>query len=122
LPRVGDSLFTECWTDLIGFHTLVYSQHFIKSVKRTTGYGAPVFNLHPNKLVRLRFSHRDRLWTVQTGIVIGSVQQKTERFVNIARPETDFFGRSFGYTKVFYFLKGYEMFLEKCRKWRSAWV
>ena len=67
--------------DLIGFHTHDYSQHFIKSVKRTTGYECHLNTIYtPNKLVKAdAFPIGIDYERFNQASVIASVQQKKEK-------------------------------------------
>lgn len=112
--------------DLIGFHTHDYSQHFIKSVKRTTGYECHLNTIYtPNKLVKAdAFPIGIDYERFNQASVIASVQQKKEKIRSTLPDQKLIFSVDrLDYTKgILLRLKGYEMFLEKCRKWRQRVV
>ncbi|MFO7615877.1 MAG: bifunctional alpha,alpha-trehalose-phosphate synthase (UDP-forming)/trehalose-phosphatase [Bacteroidales bacterium] len=112
--------------DLIGFHTHDYSQHFIKSVRRTTGYECHLNTIYtPNKLLKAdafpigidyeRFSQAPQSEPV--------LQMKEKIRATLSNQKLIFSVDRLDYSKgLLLRLKGYETFLEKCPKWHTRVV
>lgn len=109
--------------DLIGFHTHDYTQHFIKSVKRTTGFECHQNLIYtPNKLVKADAfpigidydKFHDACFSKQVLI------EKKKIKINLDNQKLIFSVDRLDYTKgLLLKLKGYETFLEKYPKWHS---
>jgi trehalose 6-phosphate synthase/phosphatase len=109
--------------DLIGFHTHDYTQHFIKCVRRTTGYECRQNIIYtPNKLVKAdafpigidykRFH--------DACLSPGVVSEKRKIRSNLPVNRLIFSVDRLDYSKgLILRLKGYETFLEKYPQWRG---
>ena len=112
--------------DLIGFHTHDYTQHFIKSVKRTTGYECSqnIIYTH-NKLVKADAFpigiDYDRFHNAVMYKPVLIEKQKIRKY--LADQKLVFSIDRLDYSKgLLLRLNGYETFLEKHPKWHSKVV
>ena len=109
--------------DLIGFHTHDYTQHFIKSIKRTTGFECRqnIIYTH-NKLVKAdAFPIGIDFLKFQTACLDKHVLVEKEKIrKNLSGQKLIFSVDRLDYSKGLQLrLEGYEKFLEKYHKWRS---
>jgi trehalose 6-phosphate synthase/phosphatase len=112
--------------DLVGFHTHDYSQHFIKSVKRVTGYECRqniIFT--PHKVVKADAFpigiDYDRYHN--SSISKGVLNEKQRITESLAGQKLIFSVDRLDYTKgLISRLKGFEKFLEKYPEWKSRVV
>jgi len=109
--------------DLIGFHTHDYTQHFIKSVKRTTGFECRQNIIYtPNKLVKADAFpigiDYDKFHTACLDKHVLTEKQKIKN--NLSGQKLIFSIDRLDYSKgLLLRLRGYETFLEKFPKWHS---
>ena len=112
--------------DLIGFHTHDYTQHFIQSVKRTTGFECRQNIIYtPNKLVKadafpigIDF---DKFHDSCLNSNVFIEKQKIKR--HLSSQKLIFSVDRLDYSKgLLLRLKGYETFLEKYPKWQTKVV
>jgi trehalose 6-phosphate synthase/phosphatase len=112
--------------DLIGFHTHDYTQHFIKSVKRTTGLECHQNIIYTaNKLVKADAFpigiDYDKFHAACFNKLVLNEKQKIKK--NLSGQKLIFSVDRLDYTKgLLLRLKGYETFLEKYPKWHSKVV
>jgi trehalose 6-phosphate synthase/phosphatase len=112
--------------DLIGFHTNDYTQHFIKTVKRTTGFECRQNVIYtPNKLVKADAFpigiDYDKFHTACMDKHVLIEKQKIRNFLNDQK--LIFSIDRLDYSKgLLLRLKGYETFLEKFPKWHTKVV
>ncbi len=109
--------------DLIGFHTHDYAQHFIKSVKRTTGFECRnnIIYTH-NKLVKAdAFPIGIDYNKFSEACLSKKVLVEKQRITNhLSAQKLIFSVDRLDYTKgLLLRLKGFETFLEKYPKWHS---
>lgn len=112
--------------DLIGFHTHDYTQHFIKSVKRTTGYECKqnIF-FTPNKVVKADAFPIgiDYEKFHQAGCDKAVMKEKDKIRKSLGEQKLVFSVDRLDYTKgLLSRLLGFETFLEKNPGWRSEVV
>ncbi len=112
--------------DLIGFHTHDYTQNFIKSVKRTTGYECYQNIIYtPNKLVKAdAFPIGIDFGKFHNGCAKKDVQAEKGKLINhLSSQKLIFSVDRLDYSKgLLLKLKGYETFLETYPQWRSKVV
>ncbi len=112
--------------DLIGFHTNDYTQHFIKSVKRTTGFECRQNVIYtPNKLVRAdAFPIGIDYDKFHDACLTKNVLLEKQKIrANINQQKLVFSVDRLDYSKgLLLKLKGYETFLEKHPEWKSKVV
>lgn len=112
--------------DLIGFHTHDYTQHFIKSVKRTTGFECRQNIIYtPNKLVKADAFpigiDYDKFHAACLDKFVLTEKQKIKNF--LSGQKLIFSIDRLDYSKgLLLRLKGYETFLEKFPKWHAKVV
>lgn len=112
--------------DLIGFHTHDYTQHFIKSVKRTTGYECHQNIIYtPNKLVKADAFpigiDYDKFHNACLKKSVFAEKQKIKK--HLSSQKLVFSVDRLDYSKgLLLKLKGYETFLETYPQWRSKVV
>lgn len=112
--------------DLIGFHTHDYTQHFIKSVKRTTGFECRQNIIYtPNKLVKADAFpigiDYDKFHTACLDKFVLTEKQKIKNF--LSGQKLIFSVDRLDYSKgLLLRLRGYETFLEKFPKWHAKVV
>lgn len=112
--------------DLIGFHTHDYAQHFIKTVKRTTGFECRQNLIYtPNKIVKadafpIGIDYNKFHTACTTKKVLAEKQRITE---NLAGQKLIFSVDRLDYSKgLLSKLRGYETFLDKNPGWHSKVV
>ena len=112
--------------DLVGFHTHDYTQNFIKSVKRTTGYECPQNIIYtPNKLVKAdAFPIGIDYDKFHDACLKKSViAEKKKLKGHLSEQKLIFSVDRLDYSKgLLLKLKGYETFLEMYPEWRSKVV
>lgn len=112
--------------DLIGFHTHDYTQHFIKSVKRTTGYECHQNIIYtPNKLVKAdAFPIGIDYDKFHNACMDKQVLVEKEKIkIHLNNQKLIFSVDRLDYSKgLMLRLKGYETFLELFPKWHSRVV
>ncbi|MBN2762516.1 MAG: bifunctional alpha,alpha-trehalose-phosphate synthase (UDP-forming)/trehalose-phosphatase [Bacteroidales bacterium] len=112
--------------DLIGFHTHDYAQHFIKSVKRTTGYDCHQNIIYTTSNVVKADAFPigidyEKYHAACTSKTVLSEKQKTVN--NLAGRKLIFSVDRLDYSKgLLLRLRGYETFLERYPEWRSKVV
>ena len=112
--------------DLVGFHTHDYTQHFIKTVKRTTGFECRQNVIYtPNKLVKADAFpigiDYDKFHSACMDKHVLIEKQKIRNFLNDQK--LIFSIDRLDYSKgLLLRLKGYETFLEKFPKWHTKVV
>lgn len=112
--------------DLIGFHTHDYTQHFIKCVKRTTGFECRQNVIYtPNKMVKADAFpigiDYDKFHTAYLSKHVLTEKQKIKS--NLLGQKLIFSVDRLDYSKgLLLRLKGYETFLEKFPEWQSKVV
>jgi len=112
--------------DLVGFHTHDYTQNFIKSVKRTTGYECPQNIIYtPNKLVKADAFpigiDYDKFHDACLKKPVIAEKQKIKE--HLSSQKLIFSVDRLDYSKgLLLKLKGYETFLEMYPEWRSKVV
>ncbi|MBK8883287.1 MAG: trehalose-6-phosphate synthase [Bacteroidales bacterium] len=112
--------------DLIGFHTHDYTQHFIKTVKRTTGFECRQNVIYtPNKLVKADAFpigiDYDKFHSACLDKYVLAEKQKIKNF--LSGQKLIFSIDRLDYSKgLLLRLKGFETFLEKFPKWHSKVV
>jgi len=112
--------------DLVGFHTHDYTQNFIKSVKRTTGYECHQNTIYtPNKLVKADAFpigiDYDKFHDACLKKSVVAEKQKLK--THLATQKLIFSVDRLDYSKgLLLKLKGYETFLETYPEWRSKVV
>jgi len=112
--------------DLVGFHTHDYTQHFIKTVKRTTGYECRQNIIYtPNKLVKADAFpigiDYDKFHSACLDKPVLTEKQKIRNF--LSDQKLIFSIDRLDYSKgLLLRLKGYETFLEKFPKWHTKVV
>lgn len=112
--------------DLVGFHTHDYSQHFIKSVKRVTGYECRqniIFT--PHKVVKADAFpigiDYDRFHSACIGKGVQNEKEKIRK--SLSGQKLVFSVDRLDYTKgLISRLRGFERFLEKFPEWKSRVV
>jgi len=113
-------------SDLIGFHTQDYTQHFIKSVKRTTGFECRQNVIYtPNKLVKAdTFPIGIDYEKFHTACLHKHVLAEKQRIKShLSGQKLIFSVDRLDYSKgLLLRLKGYEIFLERFPKWHSKVV
>jgi len=112
--------------DLIGFHTHDYTQHFIKCVKRTTGFECHQNIIYtPNKLVKadafpIGIDYNKFHYACMNENVLA---EKQKILNNLSGQKLIFSVDRLDYSKgLLLRLKGYETFLEKFPEWHSKVV
>lgn len=112
--------------DLVGFHTHDYTQHFIKSVRRTVGYECRQNIIYsPHKLVKadafpIGIDYNKYHYACMEEHVL-TEKQKIKK--NLSGQKLIFSVDRLDYSKgLLLRLKGYETFLEKFPKWHSRVV
>ena len=128
LPRTwrGAIINGMLGADLVGFHTNDYTQHFIKCVKRTTGFECHENLIYtPDKLVKADAFpigiDYDKFNTACLNKEVLIEKQKIKRSLN--NQKLIFSVDRLDYSKgLLLRLKGYETFLEKYPKWHSSVV
>ncbi len=112
--------------DLIGFHTNDYTQNFIKSVRRTTGYECQQNTIYtPNKLVKAdAFPIGIDYDKFHDACLKKSVIAEKQKLKNhLSNHKLIFSVDRLDYSKgLLLKLKGYETFLEMYPEWRSKVV
>ncbi len=112
--------------DLIGFHTHDYTQHFIKSVKRTTGFECQQNIIYtPNKLVKAdAFPIGIDYEKFHSACLNKQVLIEKEKIKSHLNDQKLIFSVDrLDYSKgLMLRLKGYETFLERFPKWHSKVV
>jgi len=112
--------------DLIGFHTHDYTQHFIKSVKRTTGFECHQNIIYtPNKIVKAdAFPIGIDYNKFHVACFDKSVIREKQKIrKSLSDQKLIFSIDRLDYSKgLLLRLKGYETFLEKFPEWRSKVV
>lgn len=112
--------------DLIGFHTHDYTQHFIKSVKRTTGYECHQNLIYtPGKLVKADAFpigiDYEKFHETCLNKMVNAEKQKIKKYLTTQK--LIFSVDRLDYSKgLLLRLKGYETFLEKYPKWLTKVV
>ncbi|MDD2797039.1 MAG: bifunctional alpha,alpha-trehalose-phosphate synthase (UDP-forming)/trehalose-phosphatase [Bacteroidales bacterium] len=112
--------------DIVGFHTHDYTQNFIKSVKRTTGFECHQNIIYtPNKLVKadafpIGIDYQ-KFHDACTNKLVKSEKQKIKK--NLAHFKLIFSVDRLDYSKgLLLKLQGFENFLEKYPEWHSKVV
>lgn len=112
--------------DIVGFHTHDYAQHFIKTVKRTTGYECHHNVVYtPNKVVKADAFpigiDYDKFHDACADFKVLGEKQKIKS--NLTGQKLIFSVDRLDYSKgLLLRLKGYETFLEKFPKWHTKVV
>jgi len=112
--------------DLIGFHTHDYTQHFIKCVKRTTGFECSQNIIYtPNKLVKAdAFPIGIDYDKFHSACLTNPVMLEKKKIEDTLPDQKLVFSVDrLDYSKgLLLRLKGYETFLENCPEWHSKVV
>ncbi len=122
----GSYHYWNIGADLIGFHTHDYTQHFIKTVKRTTGFECRQNVIYtPNKLVKADAFpigiDYDKFHSACLDKFVLTEKQKIKNF--LSGQKLIFSIDRLDYSKgLLLRLKGFETFLEKFPKWHSKVV
>lgn len=112
--------------DLVGFHTHDYTQHFLKSVRRTTGYECRQNEIYtPDKVVKADAFpigiDYDKFHAACLKKKVLEEKQKVKK--NLSGQKLIFSVDRLDYSKgLLLRLKGYETFLEKWPEWHSKVV